>query len=123
MTMTSTFMSTFVTSVVPLTSSCRTSVVLIRSLLGHVGKRASRSPRGIAPGRHPGWLTGPPGTTAPEVRTSGDELLPPVDVVGRAGERRVGHEVDGERGDVGGADDPADRQRRPQVRPTLVEPV
>ena len=32
----------------------------------------------------------------------GDELLPAVDVVGRAGEGRVDHDVDGERGDVGG---------------------
>jgi len=31
----------------------------------------------------------------------GDELLPAVDVVNRARERRVGHDVYGERGDVG----------------------
>jgi len=30
-----------------------------------------------------------------------DELLPAVDVVGRAREGRVGHDVNGERGDVG----------------------
>src|SRR5690348_1882815 len=35
---------------------------------------------------------------------SRDELLPPVDVVGRAGDRSVDHEVNGERGDVGRAD-------------------
>jgi AcrR family transcriptional regulator len=44
---------------------------------------------------------------------SGDELLPAVDVVGRAGERRVAHDVDGQRGDVGGTDDPAGRERLP----------
>ncbi len=52
-----------------------------------------------------------------------NELLAAVDVVGRAGERRVGHDVDGERGDVGGTDDAADRERRPQLVPALLEPV
>ena len=47
--------------------------------------------------------------------SSGDELLPTVDVIGRAGKGRVAHDVDGERGDVGGADDAADRERRPQL--------
>ena len=46
---------------------------------------------------------------------SGDELLAAVDVEVAPGERRVGHEVHGERGDVGRADDPADRQRRAQL--------
>src|SRR5579863_9246358 len=45
------------------------------------------------------------------LRLAGDELLPAVDVVGRARERRVGHDVDGERGDVGRFDDTPDRKR------------
>ena len=45
------------------------------------------------------------------VCSEGDELLPTVDVVRRAGERRVGHDVDGERGDVGGTDDAAELTR------------
>jgi hypothetical protein len=60
--------------------------------------------------------------TAPGSRSS-DELLPTVDVVGRACERGVGHDVDGERGDVGGAYDPADRERRAQFVPALLESV
>ena len=44
-----------------------------------------------------------------------DELLAAVDVVGRAGERGVRHEVDGERGDVGRSDDASDRQRRAEL--------
>ena len=40
------------------------------------------------------------------------ELLAAVDVVGRTGERRVGHEVDGQGGDVRRSDDAPDRQRR-----------
>jgi hypothetical protein len=38
-----------------------------------------------------------------------DELLAAVDVEGRAGDRRVRHEVDGQCGDVGRADDASDR--------------
>src|SRR5262249_33902021 len=52
---------------------------------------------------------------------SGGELLATVDVERRAGERRVAHDVYGERGDVRGPDDPADRERRPQLVPTLLE--
>ena len=44
-------------------------------------------------------------------RLSGDELLPAVDVVGRAREGRVGHDVYGERGDVGRSDDAPDGKR------------
>ena len=55
------------------------------------------------------------------VCSSGDELLPTVDVVRRAGERRIAHDVDGKRGDVGGPDDAADRERRSQLIPALVE--
>ena len=42
---------------------------------------------------------------------SGDELLPAVDVVGCAREGRVGHDVYGERGDVGRPDDAPDGKR------------
>src|SRR3954447_20425873 len=48
-------------------------------------------------------------------QSSGDELLAAVDVVGRAGECGVGHERNGERGDVGRSDDAADGQRRAQL--------
>jgi hypothetical protein len=41
------------------------------------------------------------------------QLLAPVDVEGRAGQRGIGHEVDGEGGHVRGPDDPADGERRP----------
>src|SRR3954468_9288785 len=53
--------------------------------------------------------------------SAGDELLPAVDVVGRAGQRGVRHEVDGERGDVVGSDDATDGQRRAKFVPALVE--
>src|SRR5262245_15554914 len=43
------------------------------------------------------------------------ELLAAVDVVGAACERRVRHEVHGERGDVRRANDTPDRQRRPKL--------
>src|SRR4051812_6735825 len=43
-----------------------------------------------------------------------DQLLTAVDVEGRAGDRRVRHEMNRERGDVGRADDSPDRQRRAQ---------
>ena len=42
---------------------------------------------------------------------AGDELLPAVDVVGRASESRVGHYVYSERGDVGRFDDTPDGKR------------
>jgi hypothetical protein len=38
-----------------------------------------------------------------------DELLAAVDVEGRAGDRRVRHEVDGQRSNVGRANDASDR--------------
>ena len=45
------------------------------------------------------------------MRASGfDELLPAVDVEGRAGDRGIRHEVDGQGGDVGRADDTTNRQ-------------
>src|SRR5882724_9886589 len=52
---------------------------------------------------------------------SGDELLAAVDVVCRAGEGGVGHEVNGERRDVGGSDDPPDGERRAQLLAPGVE--
>ena len=39
---------------------------------------------------------------------AGDELLPAIDVVGRAREGLIDHDVDGERSDVGWTDDPPD---------------
>ena len=53
--------------------------------------------------------------------SAGEQLLAAVDVVRRAGQRRVGHEVDREGGDVRGADDAADRERRPELLAALVE--
>ena len=50
-------------------------------------------------------------------------MLPTVDVVRRASERRVAHNVDGERGDVSGPDDAADRERRPQLIAALLESI
>jgi hypothetical protein len=46
---------------------------------------------------------------------AGRQLLTAVDVVGGAGEGRVRHDVHRQRGDVLGADHPADRQRRAQL--------
>jgi hypothetical protein len=59
----------------------------------------------------------------PDPRSGLDELLAAVDVVRRAGQSGVGHEVNGERGDVGRSDDPPDRERRPQVLAAGIEPV
>ena len=56
-------------------------------------------------------------------RSSFEELLAAVDVEGRAGDRGVRHEVDGQGGDVGRADDPADRQRGTELRSAFVDPV
>src|SRR5579862_1286619 len=56
-------------------------------------------------------------------RSSFDELLAAVDVEGRTGDRGVRHEVDGQRGDVGRADDAADRQRGAELRSALVDLV
>src|SRR5271155_4916140 len=46
---------------------------------------------------------------------AGDELLPAVNVVRRASERRVAHDVYGERGDVGRFDDAPDGKRGAKV--------
>src|SRR5271165_7631314 len=56
-------------------------------------------------------------------RLSFDELLAAVDVEGRAGDRAVRHEVHGQGGDVGRADDAADRQRGPELLAALAGPV
>ena len=42
-------------------------------------------------------------------------MLAAVDVIGSAGQGGVGHDVHGERGDVGRADHPSDRQRRAEL--------
>ncbi len=52
---------------------------------------------------------------------AGDELLPAVDVVGRACEGRVGHDVNGERGDVVRSDDAPDGKRGAKLIATLFE--
>ena len=39
---------------------------------------------------------------------AGDELLPAIDVVSRAGENLIDHDVNGERSHVGWPDDPPD---------------
>src|SRR5262249_58810837 len=54
---------------------------------------------------------------------AGDELLAAVDVEGRAGNRRVRHEVNGQCGDVGRADDASDRQRRAELLAARVQLV
>jgi len=52
-----------------------------------------------------------------------DQLLAAIDVVGRAREGGVRHEVDGECGDVGGPDNAADRQRRAELVTAFIESV
>ncbi len=47
----------------------------------------------------------------PGLYLAGDQLLPAVDVVGCAREGGVGHDVYGERGDVGRSDDAPDGKR------------
>jgi hypothetical protein len=75
---------------------------LLRKIAGHFGKRTNAllANRAIAKDDH-----------AFLFRLTGDELLPAVDVVGRAGEGGVGHDVYGERGDVGRSDDAPDGER------------
>src|ERR1017187_6898186 len=50
-----------------------------------------------------------------------DELLPAVDVVGRAREGGVGHDVYGERGDVGRSDDAPDGKRGAKLLAAVFE--
>src|SRR5215468_8431971 len=54
-------------------------------------------------------------------RSSAGELLAAVDVEGRASHCGVRHEVDGQCGDVGRADDVADRQRGTELLAVLVD--
>jgi hypothetical protein len=50
-------------------------------------------------------------------------LLAAIDVVGRAGNGGVRHDVDNKRGDVGWCDHAADRQRLAQLLAPLLELV
>jgi hypothetical protein len=50
-----------------------------------------------------------------------DQLLAAVDVVGRTGEGRVGHDVYGERGDVGRSNDAPDGKRGAKLIATIFE--
>ena len=52
---------------------------------------------------------------------AGDQLLPAVDVVGRAREGGVDHDMDGERGDVGRSDDAPDGKRGAQLIAAVFE--
>src|SRR3989475_1363240 len=52
---------------------------------------------------------------------AGDELLPAVDVVGRTRQGRVGHDVYGERGDVGRSDDAPDGERGAKLIAAIFE--
>jgi len=52
-----------------------------------------------------------------------NELLAAVDVVGRAGDSGVGHQVHGERGDVGRPDHAPDGQRRAELIAAVVEVI
>src|SRR5512133_4399834 len=56
-----------------------------------------------------------PNTVIDGLPRSRDELLAAVDVVGRAGEGGVGHEVNGQRGDVRRSDDAPDGERGAQL--------
>ncbi len=85
---------------------------------------ARRRRRCRAPAARPGWpRAGTPGSGGASGKLwagrhrSGavEQLLAAVDVEGGAGEGRVRHEVDGERGDVRGPDDAADRQPLAQL--------
>src|ERR1700750_1300692 len=59
--------------------------------------------------------------SARPLQLTGDELLPAVDVVGRSGEGRVGHDVYGERGDIGRCDHAPDGKRGPKLIAAVVE--
>ena len=55
--------------------------------------------------------------------TLGQELLAAVDIVGRAGQRGVGHDVHGEGGDVGRPDHAPDGQRGAQLVAARIEVI
>ncbi len=63
------------------------------------------------------------GTVASVTGSPLDELLAAVGVVRCSSDRCVRHEVDGERGDVGRADDAPDRQRLAELLATRVQLV
>ena len=52
---------------------------------------------------------------------AGDELLPAIDVVGRAREGLIDHDVDGERSHVGWTYDPPDGKRGAELIATAVK--
>src|SRR5215813_3212091 len=54
---------------------------------------------------------------------AGDELLSAVDIIGRAGEGRVDHDVHGKCGDVGRFDDAPDGKRRTQLLASGIEAI
>ena len=53
--------------------------------------------------------------SSPRFRSGWEERLAAVDVVGRARDGCVGHDVDGQRGDVRGSDDTPNRQGRAEL--------
>ena len=57
------------------------------------------------------------------MRSSRDELLAAVDIVRRARQCCVAHDVNGQRGDVSRSDDAPDGQRRAELVAPLVEVV
>src|SRR4051812_34364570 len=87
-----------------------TSTTWPRSPPGSSGSEFSHA---VAPPSEGMWRR--PDTVIADLPWSGDELLAAVDVVGRAGERRVGHEGNGERRDVGRPDHAADGERGAQL--------
>ena len=72
-----------------------------------------------APPRQAAVVAGELNVAFVAARSSFDELLAAIDVEGRAGDRGVGHEVDGQCGDVGRADDAADWQRGTELLAAL----
>jgi hypothetical protein len=84
----------------PQVSASRTSSISYRSNRQHDHGEAKARGGGPVVGSHSRVGSG----------SSLDELLSAVDVEGRAGDRRVRHEVDGQCGYVGRTDDPSDWQ-------------
>ena len=88
---------------------------------GRAGRFGQSGERGRTLGRGHDGL-GSVVESTPEAGSE-DELLTAVDVVRRAREGGVGHEVNGERGDVRRADDAPDREPRAQLVAALVKIV
>ena len=63
----------------------------------------------------------PPMTIMLPLQLTGNQLLPAVDVVSRAGEGGVGHDVCGKRGDVGRSDDAPNGKRGAKLIAAIVE--